>query len=94
MYLHISLVDPDAAFHADADLDPYPFFHDNNLSILNPQAVLRIRDVYPGSRTLILIHPGSRIQQQQHKRKGNKSCPTFFGATNIIDLKTILFLNR
>jgi hypothetical protein len=30
-----------------------------------PQAVLRIRDVYPGSRILIFTHPGSRIQKQQ-----------------------------
>jgi hypothetical protein len=28
-------------------------------------AVLRIRDVYPGSRILIFTHPGSRIQKQQ-----------------------------
>jgi hypothetical protein len=33
-----------------------------------PQAVLRIRDVYPGSRILILTHLGSRIQKQQQKR--------------------------
>jgi hypothetical protein len=31
-------------------------------------AVLRIRDVYPGSRILIFTHPGSRIQKQQQKR--------------------------
>jgi hypothetical protein len=30
--------------------------------------VLRIRDVYPGSRILIFTHPGSRIQKQQQKR--------------------------
>ncbi len=30
--------------------------------------VLRIRDVYPGSRILIFTHPGSRIQNQQVKR--------------------------
>jgi hypothetical protein len=29
--------------------------------------VLRIRDVYPGSRILIFTHPGSRIQKQQQK---------------------------
>ncbi len=32
------------------------------------QSVLRIRDVYPGSRILIFTHPGSRIQKQQQKR--------------------------
>jgi hypothetical protein len=31
-------------------------------------SVLRIRDVYPGSRILIFTHPGSRIQKQQQKR--------------------------
>ncbi len=31
-------------------------------------AVLRIRDVYPGSWILIFTHPGSRIQKQQQKR--------------------------
>ncbi len=30
--------------------------------------VLRIRDVYPGSRILIFTHPRSRIQKQQQKR--------------------------
>jgi hypothetical protein len=30
-------------------------------------AVLRIRDVYPGSRILIFTHPGSRIQKPQLK---------------------------
>jgi hypothetical protein len=30
--------------------------------------VLRIRDVYPGSRIRIFSHPGSRIQKQQQKR--------------------------
>jgi len=40
--------------------------------------VLRIRDVYPGSRILIFTHPGSRIQKQQQKREVKKiSCHTF-----------------
>jgi hypothetical protein len=34
--------------------------------------VLRIRDVYPGSRILIFTHPGSRIQKQQQKREVKK----------------------
>jgi hypothetical protein len=32
------------------------------------ESVLRIRDVYPGSRILIFTHPGSRIQKQVEKR--------------------------
>jgi hypothetical protein len=47
--------------------------------------VLRIRDVYPGSRILIFTHsgsrisdPGSRIQKQQQKTGVKKiGCPTF-----------------
>ncbi len=36
-----------------------------NLNCLGKKkAVLRIRDVYPGSRILIFTHPGSRIQKQ------------------------------
>jgi hypothetical protein len=49
------------------------------------QAVLRIQDVYPGSRILIFVHPssraglGSRIQKQQQKRGVKENCcPTFF----------------
>jgi hypothetical protein len=42
-------------------------------------SVLRIRDVYPGSRILIFVHPGFRIQKQQQRRGLKKiSCPTFF----------------
>ncbi len=43
-------------------------------------SVLRIRDVYPGSRILIFTHPGSRIpdpgsriQKQQQKRGVEKN---------------------
>ncbi len=36
-------------------------------------AVLRIRDVYPGSRILIFTHPGSRIQKQVEKRGVKKN---------------------
>jgi hypothetical protein len=36
-------------------------------------SVLRIRDVYPGSRILIFTHPGSRIQKQQQKREVKKN---------------------
>ncbi len=53
--------------------------------ILPFYAVLRIRDVYTGSRILIFTHPrsripdlGSRIQKQQQKREVKKiSCHTF-----------------
>jgi hypothetical protein len=41
---------------------------DNNFS-----TVLRIRDVYPGSRILIFTHPGSQIQKQQQKRGVKKN---------------------
>jgi hypothetical protein len=34
---------------------------------------IRIRDVYPGSRTLIFTHPGSRIPDpKQHQKRGVK----------------------
>ncbi len=36
--------------------------------------MLRIWDVYPGSRILIFTHPGSRIQKQQQKRGVKKIC--------------------
>ena len=36
-------------------------------------AVLRIRDIYPGSRNLIFTHPGSRIQKQQQKGEVKKN---------------------
>jgi hypothetical protein len=47
--------------------------------------VLRIRDVYPGSRILIFVHsasrmsdPGSRIQKQKQKRWVKKICCSTF----------------
>jgi hypothetical protein len=44
--------------------------------------VLRIRDVYPGSRILIFTHPGSRIQKQQQKRGEKKlDAKPFYVAT-------------
>ncbi len=63
------------------------------------QPVLRIQDVYPGSRILIFTHPESRIQKQQQKRgvkkivfMGTVGNRTFFVATNFTKLNT-LFLN-
>ncbi len=54
--------------------------------------VLRIRDVYSGSRILIFTHPGSRIQKQQQKR-GVIWCHTFLCiATNFTKLYIILLL--
>ncbi len=63
--------------------------------------VLRIRDVYPGSRILIFTHPesripdlGSRIQKQQQRRGVKKKFVVipFYVATNITKLKIILVL--
>jgi hypothetical protein len=57
--------------------------------------VLRIRDVYPGSR--ILIFYPSRIPDPKtgRKERGEKKifCQTFFVATNFPKCKIILFLN-
>jgi hypothetical protein len=56
------------------------------------ESVLRIRDVYPGSRILIFTHPGSRIQKQQQKRGVKKKFVviTFYVATNFTKLQIIL----
>ncbi len=60
--------------------------------------VLRIRDVYPGTRILIFTHPRSRISdpgsKTATKERGEKIgfiC-TFSVATNFTKLKIILFL--
>ncbi len=55
-------------------------------------AVLRIRNVYPRSR-FFQPRSGSRIQQQQQKRRGKKICrrPSFFVATNSTKLKSFYF---
>ncbi len=37
-----------------------------------PQPVLRIRDVYPGSRILIFTHPGSRISDPGSKNSNKR----------------------
>ncbi len=56
------------------------------------QTVLRIRDAYPGSRILIFIHPGSRIQQQQQKRRVKKFVfLPIFVATKV---PKMIFFNR
>jgi hypothetical protein len=62
--------------------------------------MLRIRDVYPESRILIFIYPGSRIpdfgSNKSNKRGERKKfvfLPYLFVATNITILKLILFLN-
>jgi hypothetical protein len=56
-------------------------------------AVLRMRDVYPGSRILIFIHPGSRIQKQQQKRGVKKKLVVipFFVATNFTNENYFIF---
>jgi hypothetical protein len=58
------------------------------------RAVLRIRDVYPGSQILIFTHPGSRIlipgPKAATKEKGEKFVVIpFFVATNFTWLKII-----
>ncbi len=52
----------------------------NFQKIISKKTVLRIRDVYPGSRILIFTHPGSRIsdpgsriKKQQQKREVKKN---------------------
>jgi hypothetical protein len=65
-------------------------------------AVLRIRDVYPGSRILIFTHPGSRIPdlgshipdpKTATKERGEKNLISyFFVVTNFAKLNIILFL--
>jgi hypothetical protein len=61
--------------------------------------VLRIWDVYPGSRILIFTHPGSRISdpgsKYSNKREGWKKffVITFYAATNFTKLQIILVLD-
>ncbi len=59
-------------------------------------AVLRIRDVYNGSRILIFNHPGSRIPDPKTltKERGEKIffVNPFFVAPNFTKLLIILFL--
>jgi hypothetical protein len=45
----------------------------HNGHILMSAPVLRIQNVYPGSRILIFSHPGTRIQKQQQKRGVKKN---------------------
>jgi hypothetical protein len=62
------------------------------------ESVLRIRDVYLGSRILIFTHPGSRISdpgyKNSNKREGWKKFVviTFYVATNFTKLHIILVL--
>jgi hypothetical protein len=49
---------------------------------------VKILVLHPGSQILIFIHPGSRIQQQQKKRRGEKIFVLLFFATNT-NLKVI-----
>ncbi len=59
-------------------------------------AVLRIRDVYPGSRILICTHPGSGIPDPKTatKERGEKKLVIipFYVATNFTKLKISLVL--
>jgi hypothetical protein len=58
--------------------------------------VLRIRDVYPGSRILIFTHPGSRIPDPKTatKERGGKKFDVipFYVATNFTKSYIILVL--
>jgi hypothetical protein len=58
--------------------------------------VLRIRDVYPGSRILIFTHPESRISDPKTatKERGEKKFVdiTFYVATNFTKMQIILVL--
>jgi hypothetical protein len=50
--------------------------------------VLWIQDVYPGSRFLSILDPGSQIQHQQQKRRGkNYVFLPIFEATNITKIE-------
>jgi hypothetical protein len=59
-------------------------------NILSLKAVLRIQDVYPGSRILIFVHPRSRIPDSKTatKERGEKKFVvlSFFLATKITKL--------
>ncbi len=58
--------------------------------------MLRIRDVYPGSRILIFTHPGSRIHKQlPTKERGEKKflVINFYLVTNFTKCKIVIFLN-
>jgi hypothetical protein len=66
-------------------------------NILSLKAVLRIRDVYPGSRIVIFFHLGSQIPDPKTatKERGEKKFVvlSFFVATKITKWKIILILN-
>jgi hypothetical protein len=65
--------------------------------------VLRIRDVYPGSRILIFTHPGSRISDPGSRIPDPKTATkeriekkfnvkTFYVATNFTKIQIIVVL--
>ncbi len=57
--------------------------------------MLRIRDVYPGSRILIFTHSGSRIQKQQQNRGVKKiSCHNFFCSHKFHKIVNYLIFGR
>ena len=75
----------------------------HNGHILMSAPVLRIQDVYPGSRILIFSHPGTRISdpgsripdpKTATKERGEKKIVviTFYVATNFTKLQIILVL--
>jgi hypothetical protein len=73
------------------------FERPNNSLLECFNSMLRIRDVYPGSRILIFVHPGSRIPDPKTatKDRGEKKFVVllFFVATKVTKLKIILILS-
>jgi hypothetical protein len=81
-------MDPDLAPEGNLTTDPAP-----RSDYATLPAVLRIRDVYPGSRILIFTHPGSRIQKQQWKTLVKKIVIVipFFGVISFTKLNYFTF---
>jgi hypothetical protein len=82
---------------ADPDQNITDLQHNDDLDSVVVVPVLRIRDVYPGSRILILTHPGSRIPdlgsripdpKTATKERGEKKLVVipFYVATNFTKL--------
>jgi hypothetical protein len=53
------------------------------------KSVLRIRDVYPGSRILIFIHPGSK-----NRERGEKKFDQFSNFFGLFTLKIVAKLSK
>jgi hypothetical protein len=89
-------INPDAACIPNPKIS-YPTMVDPCHEIIKIFPVWPIRDVYPGSRILIFIHPGSRIPDPKTatKERGEKKFDViihFYLATNFTKLYIILVL--